>query len=86
MFDIQSRLLWELFLESAARISAISNLKLSQLDIRNGYFKDVKEKGDIIFLDKTEKILREWLDYRESKNIASDCLFIAKSKDNYVQM
>ena len=65
-----------MFLESAARISAISNLKLSQLDIRAGYYKDVKEKGykivDIIFLDNTEKILREWLDYRESKNIASD--------------
>lgn len=61
-FDIQSRLLWELFLESAARISAISNLKLSQLDIRAGYFKDVKEKGnkivDIIFLDNTEKIIK----------------------------
>ena len=89
-FDIQSRLLWELFLESAARISAISNLKLCQLDIRNGYFKDVKEKGnkivDIIFLDNTEKILREWLDYRESKNIASDWLFITKSKESYVQM
>lgn len=89
-FDIQSRLLWELFLESAARISAISNLKLSQLDIRNGYFKDVKEKGnkivDIIFLDNTEKLLREWLDYREKNNIVSDCLFITKSKDDYVQM
>ncbi|MEG1808170.1 MAG: tyrosine-type recombinase/integrase, partial [Cetobacterium sp.] len=89
-FDIQSRLLWELFLESAARISAISNLKLSQLDIRGGYFKDVKEKGnkivDIIFLDNTEKILREWLDYRESNNVASDWLFITKSKESYVQM
>lgn len=60
------------------------------LDIRNGCFKDEKEKGNkivnIIFLDNTEKLLREWLDYRESKNIASDCLFIAKSKENYVQM
>lgn len=65
-------------------------MKKFLLDIRNGCFKDVKEKGnkivDIIFLDNTEKLLREWLDYRESKNIASDCLFIAKSKENYVQM
>ena len=89
-FDIQSRLLWDLFLESAARISAISNLKISQLDIRGGYFKNVKEKGnkivDIIFLDNTEKILREWLDYREKKCIESDYLFITKSKESYVQM
>lgn len=89
-FDIQSKLLWELFLESAARISAISNLKISQLDIRGGYFKNVKEKGnkivDIIFLDNTEKLLREWIDYRNSNNIASDWLFITKSKESYVQM
>ena len=89
-FDIQSKLLWELFLESAARISAISNLKLSQLDIKGGYFKNVKEKGnkivDIIFLDNTEKILKEWLEHREKKGIESDYLFITKSKENYVQM
>lgn len=89
-FDVQSRLLWELFLESAARISAVSNLRLSQLELRGGYFKNVKEKGnkivDIIFLDNTEKILREWLDYRSDNNITSDWLFITKSKESYVQM
>ncbi|MGL5123376.1 MAG: tyrosine-type recombinase/integrase [Fusobacteriaceae bacterium] len=89
-FDIQSRLLWELFLESAARISAISNLKISKLDIRGGYFKNIKEKGnkivDIIFLDNTEKILVEWLEYREKNEIISDNLFITKNKENYVQM
>ena len=89
-FDIQSRLLWELFLDSAARISAVANLKLYQLDIKGGYFKDVKEKGnkivDIIFLDNTEKILREWLDYRKNNKISNDYLFITKNKNKYVQM
>ncbi|WP_231549784.1 hypothetical protein [Cetobacterium sp. ZOR0034] len=37
-------------------------------------------------MDNTEKILRECLDYRENKNIASDWLFITKSKESYVQM
>ncbi|MBC2855229.1 tyrosine-type recombinase/integrase [Cetobacterium sp. 2A] len=89
-FDIQSRLMWELFLESAARISAISNLKLSQLDLKGGYFKNVKEKGnkivDIIFLDNTEKLLREWLNERENKGIISDLLFITKRNGEIVQM
>lgn len=54
-FDIQSKLLWELFLESANRISAIQNLKLSQLELRDGYFKNVKEKGD--YIDKINKTI-----------------------------
>lgn len=89
-YDIQSRLLWELFLDSAARISAIQSLKISQLDLKNGYFRDVKEKGgkitDIIFLDNSEIILKEWLEYREKNQIQSDYLFIVKSKNKYVQM
>jgi integrase/recombinase XerC len=89
-FDLQSRLLWELFLESAARISAISELKLSQLDLKNGYFKNVKEKGnkiiDLIFLDNTEKILVEWLSYRKEKNIESEYLFITKQNGVFVKM
>ena len=32
-FDIQSRLLWELFLDSGFRISAVHSLKISQLDL-----------------------------------------------------
>lgn len=89
-FDIQSRLLWELFLESAARISAIQNLKLEQLDLRNGFFKDVREKGnkkvDIIFMNNTENMLREWISYRKGNNIDSEYVFITKNKGEYVRM
>ncbi|MGL4538070.1 MAG: tyrosine-type recombinase/integrase [Cetobacterium sp.] len=89
-YDIQSRLLWELFLDSAARISAIANLKLSQLELRNGYFKDVKEKGgkivDVIFLDNTEKVLREWLNYREEHKIRHEYLFVTYIEGQYHHM
>lgn len=89
-FDIQSRLLWELFLESANRISAIQNLKISQLKLKEGYFKDVKEKGnkivDVIFLDNTEKVLQEWLEYRKENNLVSDYLFITKEGGQCRQM
>lgn len=89
-YDIQSRLLWELFLDSAARISAIANLKLSQLELKNGYFKDVKEKGgkivDVIFLDNTEKVLREWLHYREEHKIRHEYLFVTYIEGQYHHM
>lgn len=89
-FDIQSRLLWELFLESAARISAIQNLKIDQLDLKNGFFKDAREKGskmvDILFMNNTESILKEWLTYRKENNIDGEYLFITKQKKLYVKM
>lgn len=89
-FDIQSRLLWELFLESAARISAIQNLTLEQLDLRNGFFKGVREKGnkmvDVIFMTNTESILREWLDHRKEKEINSEYIFITKNNGDYTKM
>lgn len=89
-FDIQSRLLWELFLESANRISAIHNLKISQLDLKNGYFTRVREKGnkmvDVIYLDNTEKILKEWLEKRKELGINVDYLFVTKDNGEYRQM
>ena len=89
-FDIQSQLLWDLFLESAARISAISNLKMSQLNLKDGYFKNVKEKGnkkvDIIFLDNTERLLKEWIDKRKELGIESEFLFVTKHNGEHCQM
>ena len=87
-FDIQSRLIWDLFLESAARISALNNLKITQL--KNGYFAGVREKGnkmvDIIFLNNTDKNLKEWLQEREVKGIDNEFLFLTKRDGKYVQM
>lgn len=89
-FDIQSRLLWELFIESAARISAVQNLKIEQLDLKNGFFRGAREKGnkmvDILFMNNTEFILKEWLDYRKDKKIISEYLFTTKQNSFYVQM
>ena len=89
-FDIQSRLLWELFLESACRISAVQNLTFSQLDLKNGYFTGVREKGnkmvDVIFLDNTERLLREWIEKRKELEIDVDFIFITKENGEYRQM
>ena len=89
-YDLQDRILWELFLDSACRISAIQSLKISQLDLENGYFKDVKEKEGYIvnafFFQKCKDLIKEWLEYRENKEIKSEWLFITKYKNTYKQM
>lgn len=89
-FDIQSRLIWELFLESACRISAVQNLTFSQLDLKAGYFTGVREKGnkmvDVIFLDNTERLLREWIEKRKELEIDVDFIFITKENGEYRKM
>ena len=52
-YDLQDRILWELFLDSACRISAIQNLKMEQLDLENGI--DV----DWFFVTKYGKIYKQ---------------------------
>ena len=79
-FDIQDRLLFNLFLDSAVRISAGHSLKLSQLNLEDEYFENVKHKEGyiepIIFFDETKKLIKEWLKYREENNIVSEYLFL----------
>lgn len=47
-FDIQDKLLFNLFLDSGARISEIYNLKLEQLDIEEMLFNNVRHKEGYI--------------------------------------
>lgn len=89
-YDLQDRILWELFLDSACRISAIQNLTLKQLDIEAGYFTEVKEKEGYIvnafFFDKCKELLKEWLKERENKGIDVPWLFVTKYGNRYKQM
>lgn len=89
-FDIKSRVLWELFLDSGFRISAIHSLKASQLDIENSMFRGVSEKmgkvRDLFFFTTTKKLLLELLKEREEKGITSDYLFTTRYNGRISQM
>ena len=89
-YDIQDRILWELFLDSACRISAVQNLKLEQLRLEEGYFEGVKEKEGYIvnafFFEKCKILLKEWIKFREESGIHSEWLFITKYGDEYRKM
>lgn len=89
-YDIQDRILWELFLDSACRISAIQNLRMEQLRLEEGYFEDAKEKEgyivNVFFFDKCKELLKEWLKIREKKEIKTEWLFITKYGNEYKKM
>ena len=89
-FDIQDRLIFNLFLDSAVRISAGHSLKLSQLDLNNNCFIGVRHKEGyvkpVLFFEETRAILVEWIKEREKLGIDLDWLFVTKYNRTYKQM
>lgn len=89
-YDLQDRILWELFLDSACRISAIQNLTVQQLNLEGGYFENVKEKEGYLvnafFFNKCKELLNLWLVERKEKGINIDYIFITKYNGIYKKM
>ena len=89
-FDLRSKLMWELFLDSGFRISAVQSLKISQLNLENSCFNNVPEKmgkiRDLFFFPTTKKLLIEWLEERKRKGIDIDYIFSTKYNGKFNQM
>ena len=89
-FDIQDKLLFNLFLDSGARISEIYNLKLEQLDIEEMLFNNVRHKEGyiepVIFFEETKNFIKEWLQQRALKNINNEYLFVTTYNRKFNQM
>lgn len=78
-FKMDERLMWELFLDCGARISAIQSIKVGQIDFNSGIIKGVKEKYgkivDLMFFENTAKILKDYIYMNDLKN--EDYLFFS---------
>ena len=89
-FDLRSKMLWQLFLDSGFRISAIHSLKLSQLDMENSCFHNVREKMEKIrtlyFYSSTKDLIYKYLAEREKKGVDTDYIFYIKYNGQWQQM
>ena len=81
-FDIQDRLLFNLFLDSGARISEIHNLTWEQLDMEEMVFNGVRHKEGyiepVIFFQETKEILKVWKELMAKKCIENKYVFITQ--------
>ncbi|EHO80719.1 tyrosine-type recombinase/integrase [Fusobacterium ulcerans] len=81
-FDIQDKLLWNLFIDSGCRISAIWNLKFSSIDWEQGYFTEVREKETKIvaafFFQKSKELLKLLKKEREEQGDVEGYIFLTK--------
>lgn len=90
-YDVQDRLIWNIMLDSANRVGAISNLTLSSLDIDNMLFEGIREKRgyrvEVVFEEHTKEMIEQWLVMRkEMDNLEVDSLFITKYHGQYRPM
>lgn len=89
-YDLQDRLIFNLFLDSAVRISAGHSLKLTQLDLDNRCFRGVRHKEGyikpVLFFEETRELLIEWIKERDKLGIDLDWLFVTRYNGQYKQM
>lgn len=91
-YDIQDKIIFEIFLESANRVGAISKLTLSSMDLENMFFKDIREKRgyrvEVLISELAKDLIEEWLAIRKEKmdNLEIDALFITRYNGKYNQM
>lgn len=91
-YDIQDRILFNLAIDSANRIGALSKLTLSTLDLDECIFSNIREKRgylvEVVFEEETRDMIEEWLNYRKDNldGLDIDNLFISKWKGEYKAM
>ena len=80
--DLQLELFFEFGLSTMARVNAISNVRIDQIDFDKLRVNDVLEKeGKIVKLYPSKRaieLIQEWLKYREENGIESEYLFITR--------
>ncbi|MCY9737445.1 site-specific integrase [Paenibacillus alvei] len=82
--DIQLELYFEMSLSTMARVNAISNIKIEQINFKDMRINDVLEKeGYIVQLFPSKRAIelaKQWIDYRKKEGIESEYLFVSKYK------
>jgi len=90
-FDIIDKLLFEIMLDSANRIGAIERLKISDLDMDNCVFTNIREKRgyrvEVSISDETLILIQEWFELRkELDNLEVDAIFLSFYGKQYNKM
>lgn len=88
--DLQLELYFELSLSTMARVNAISNIKVDQINFDMGVIEGVKEKEgyivDLYCSERTVELLQKWLLARKEKGIENEHLFVTRYSKDWKQV
>jgi integrase/recombinase XerC len=82
-FDVIDKLLFEICLDSANRIGAVHKLKISDLDIENCVFTNIREKRgyhvEVSISDETLVLIQDWFETRKDLDkLEIDAIFLSR--------
>ena len=84
--DTQLELYFEFALFTMARVSAISSIEISQIDLANKIVKGVREKEsyivDFFISDRVKNLIEKWIAERSERSLNSELLFCTRSGRN----
>lgn len=87
MKNTQLELYFEMSLSTMARVKAISNIRLEQIDLDNRRINDVMEKEGknvtLFFSKRTKELIEKWIEERKKEGIESEYLFLTKFKGEW---
>lgn len=86
-YDLQDRIIFNLIIDTACRISALQSIKLENIDLENGIITGIVEKEQKIvefaIFEETIELIREWLKCRKN---SAEYLFVTKYRGIFKQM
>lgn len=86
-YDLQDRIIFNLIIDTACRISALQSIKLENIDLKNGIISGIVEKEQKIvefaIFEETIELIKEWLKCRKN---SAEYLFITKYRGIFKQM
>ena len=91
-YDIQDQILFEIAYDSANRLGALEQLKISSLDLDNMLFTDIREKEgyrvEVVFEDYAKQLIEKWLQMRNDDydHLQVDSILIIKYGGEYHPM
>lgn len=85
--NTQLTLMFELGLYTMARVNALNNIKLEQINIKDKVIEDVIEKEGYkvnLFIDeRCSELIQKWINERKNKGIECEYLFISHYDGKY---
>ena len=86
-YDLQDRIIFNLIIDTACRISALQSIKLENIDLENGIISGIVEKEQKIvefaIFEETIELIKEWLRCRKN---SPEYLFVTKYRGIFKQM
>ena len=78
-FNLQDRIIFNLIIDTACRISALQSIRIDNINLEQGIISGIVEKEQKIVefavFEETVSLIKEWLECRKKiKSIANICL------------